>query len=135
MGRPINYKPEIFDKICARVSEGESLNKICKSNGFPTKTTFYKWLREHKTLNDQYARAKEDRADTYSDELIDIADELAGRGLLSSEKIQAARVRIDTRKWIASKLHPRNYGDRTALEHSGANGAPSIFFNLNKKED
>lgn len=135
MGRPVKYKPEIFDKICARVSEGESLNKICKSKDFPTKITFYRWLRENEDLCNQYAIAKQDRADTYSDELVDIADELAEKGLLSSETINAAKVRIDARKWIASKLHPRNYGDRTALEHSGANGAPSIFFNLNKKEE
>jgi hypothetical protein len=30
----------------------------------------------------------------------------------TAEQIQQARLRIDTRKWIACKLLPRTYGDK-----------------------
>ena len=30
-------------------------------------------------------------------------------------KVNAARLRMDARKWVASKLKPRKYGDKVAL--------------------
>jgi len=114
MARPEKYTVEIFDKINSEISEGRSLRSILKQDGMPSSETFYRWLREVEGLSTQYARAKEDRADSYADEIVDIAD--------TELDPQKARVMIDARKWIASKLHPRNYGEKMALEHSGRNG-------------
>jgi hypothetical protein len=128
MVRPVEYSVEIFDDICARVAEGESLNKITKEEKYPVKMTFYRWLRSVDGLSDQYGAAKMDRADTYADEIVDIAD----KQHTSNEDIQAAKLRIDARKWIACKLHPRNYGDKSAIEHSGEIKQPNITFTLNQ---
>ena len=38
---------------------------------------------------------------------------------LNTEHVQRSRLRVDTRKWIASKLKPKKYGDKQAVEHSG----------------
>ena len=48
-------------------------------------------------------------ADHYADEIIEIADKTTDP--------QKARVQIDSRKWIASKLKPKKYGDRQTVEH------------------
>lgn len=127
-GRPTVYNEEVFDDICARISEGESLNKITREENYPAKITFYRWLRQNPELCTQYEASKKDRADTYADEIVDIADQKH----LSGEEIAAAKLRIDARKWIACKLHPRNYGDKTALEHSGEIKQPSVIFTLNQ---
>jgi len=37
-------------------------------------------------------------------------------------RVQACRLRIETKKWVASKMKPRKYGDKTAL--TGADGGP-----------
>ena len=37
---------------------------------------------------------------------------------------QAGRVVIDARKWAASKLAPKRYGERIAQEITGADGGP-----------
>lgn len=121
-GRPFKYTQDIFDVICARISSGESLRRILKDDEMPEHITFYKWLREHANLATQYARAKEDRADTHADEITEIAD--------NEPDSQKARVMIDARKWVASKLHPRNYGEKMALEHSGKDGAPLQPFQI-----
>lgn len=96
----------------------------------PEHQTFYKWLRTHEDLSTQYTHAKEDRADTYADEIIDIADESVydkktdkdGNETVDADVIQRARLRIDARKWIACKLHPRNYGDKKNIELTGKDG-------------
>ena len=63
----------------------------------------------------QYNLAVEDRADRLAEELIELADEPMPEGLDGpgiSAWVQKLRVRVDVRKWAASKLRPRAYGDR-----------------------
>jgi hypothetical protein len=78
-----------------------------------------------------YARAREDQADTNADEILQIADEKPpqftddkGRVYLDQTFIQWQKNRIDARKWTASKLKPRKYGDRMAVE--GVEGGATI---------
>lgn len=72
-----------------------------------------RWLHDEdrQDFRDQYARAREDQADTYADQMVEIAD--------TEDDPQRARVRIDARKWVSSKLRPKRYGDRLDLNHGG----------------
>lgn len=106
-GRPSEYTEEEADAICAWIAEGKSLRSYTRATGRDL-TTIYRWLRERGDFHKRYARAHDDRADTLADELIDIADEAA---LGTLEEIQAAKLRIDTRKWISAKLRPTKWGD------------------------
>lgn len=83
----------------------------------PERSTVYLWLLKHKEFSDMYARAKEDSADVDADDIKEIADDL-------TEDPQSRRVRIDARKWIASKLKPKKYGDK--LELAGDPNAPLV---------
>lgn len=112
-GRPSTYSDDLASRICERMAEGESLRKICAEKGMPAKSTVFKWLGEHEAFSDQYARARIAQADKYVDELVDIADE--GK----NEDAQILRLRMDARKWAASKLAPKKYGERLDLNHSG----------------
>jgi hypothetical protein len=62
-----------------------------------------------------YARAREDCADTLADKICDLARRVETGEL----DYNAGRVAIDALKWIASKLKPKAYGDRQAIEHQG----------------
>ncbi len=109
---PIKYSPDMVDSICARIGAGESLNQICKEKGLPKRTTVLGWMQKHPYLNDKYAKARLVQADFYADQIIEIADN-------PKIEYQRARVMIDARKWKACKMHPRNYGDKVAIDHSG----------------
>jgi hypothetical protein len=76
----------------------------------------FRWLanEDNAEFRDQYARAREAQADKYADELVDIADE--GK----SEDANIIRLRMDARKWAASKLAPKKYGERLDLNHGGS---------------
>lgn len=136
-GRPTDYSPELADLICARIADGESLRTICRAEDLPCKTTIFMWLRKYPEFLNQYTRAKEESADALVEEMLDIADDaqndwmekLGGDGdvtayQLNGEHVQRSRVRIETRKWIASKLKPKKYGEKVTQEISGPNGAP-----------
>lgn len=108
-GRPSDYSQELVDTICEQLSEGMSLRTICDADDMPAKSTVFRWLRTHEEFQDQYARAKQESAEAMIEDMLAIAD--TG----NRTDTQRARLRVDTRKWIASKLKPKKYGDKMQL--------------------
>jgi hypothetical protein len=116
MARPIKYTPDaVWPVILEAIANGQSLSSILRQHDFPS----YAWakgqLRSNAELRRQYEQAVEDRADRLAEELIELADEPMPKGLDGpgmSAWVQKLRVRVDVRKWAASKLRPRAYGDR-----------------------
>lgn len=129
-GRPTDYNQEIADLICEKLSDGISLREICQADDMPARATVFRWLGLHKEFSDQYARAKEEQAEALADEIVAIADDKTGdtvvtddgREIANSEFIARSRLRVDARKWVASKLKPKKYGDKVQTEVSGPDG-------------
>lgn len=112
---------DCLDGILNDIRNGNSIVKACKDRGFGTQT-FYDYLKEHPELEENYARAREDRGDCCIDKIVELMKELK-EGKIDS---QSARVLIDTHKWIAAKFNGR-YGDKANIEHSGTvNILPSV---------
>ncbi|MBM7406915.1 MULTISPECIES: hypothetical protein [Sphingomonas] len=105
--------------ICERLIEGESLRAICRDASMPSKSTVARWLAADEAFQELYARARELQAEALADEILEIADKAHDR-----DSAAAARVKVDVRKWLASKLAPKKYGDATLLKHADADGAP-----------
>jgi hypothetical protein len=56
---------------------------------------------------------------------VDIADDTSkDSGFSGSIAVAKSRLRIDARKWLASKLAPKKYGDKVAAELWGPNVGP-----------
>lgn len=115
----MTYAPDIFDQMLDRIANGESVRQICASEGMPSLDTFYRWLREDAEKAERYARAKEQQADYYAEEIIEICDDASndwmerdGKQMLDAEHVARSRLRIDTRKWLMGKLKPKKYGDK-----------------------
>ena len=112
-GRPPEFNAEIADRICTSLSEGKSLRRVCKGRGMPSRRSVYNWLEKYPEFVKDYNKARQEQADWHADEIIEIADK---PDLDPNDK----RIRVDARKWVASKLHHKRYGDR--LEHAGEVG-------------
>ena len=132
MSQVSSFTQEMADIICERIAKGESLRKICLDDNMPAHSTILKWLRDIDGFSSQYARAREDQAEFYLDEIIAISDESSqdkianedGTERTDSEAIQRSKLRVDTRKWAMAKLAPKKYGDKITQEVTGANGDP-----------
>jgi hypothetical protein len=123
--------PDVFDRICQRIAEGQSLRSVCRDVGMPDKATFFRYMREsEQSVRDQYARACEERCVALAEDAIDIADDGSNDWMdendpenpgyrANGEHIQRSKLRVDTRKWFLSKLKPKVYGDKSAVELSG----------------
>lgn len=150
MEKTANAKPtkptqELATEILALLAEGQPLRRICKDDRFPSIGTFYRWLGADAELAKRYAHAREEQADTYADEIAEIADEnpqtvpiYDGDGNVIEIKIDTAfeawrKNRIDARKWIAAKLKPKSYGEKLTQEHSGPNGGDIPFAIVERK--
>lgn len=114
-GRPeFPNKKEVQKAICDLIAQGNSLRKICSMEGMPDLKTVITWRWDDKEFHQQYVRAREDQADHYADEITEIAD--------TEEDANKARVRIDARKWVASKLKSKSYGDKITNEIANKEG-------------
>lgn len=118
-GRPTLYTPALGTRICDLLSNGESLRKACARRGMPRRETVFAWLlrEDMEEFRNQYARARATQAESFAEDIVEISD--------TEPDPNRARVRIDARKWTASKLLPKKYGERMALE--GADGGPAVF--------
>lgn len=118
-GRPTDYSPELITEICnAIASSSKGIKHLCSENPhWPNKDTIFTWLKDQQDFSDQYVRAKRCQIETFIDEILEIADDSSqdtinehGRKICNSEFIARSKLRIDTRKWLASKLVPKVYG-------------------------
>lgn len=121
-GRPSDYSIELAEMICEQIATTRySLRKICEGEGMPDHATVRRWLIKHEDFRDLYARAKEEQADSLADEMLDAAFDEGDdeKPFVGGNHIQRDRLKVDTLKWIASKLKPKKYGDRIEAKISG----------------
>jgi hypothetical protein len=111
MSKPTKYTPELFERVCEGIAEGNSLRKVCSAPDMPDRACVRRWMIANPELAIQYARAKEERAEVFADEIMEIAD--------NATDPQVARLQVDARKWIASKMLPRIYGDKVDVTSNG----------------
>lgn len=154
-GPQTKLTPELSQRICLLLMEGMSLRRICLLPEMPAKGTVMVWLAKddaeggpYAAFQDQYARARKVQAETLVDEIIDIADNRTVDGIaaeddtISTEKgdfpnkewMQRSGLRIDARKWYASKVLPKKYGDKQQIEHSGEMKVVAVKATIRRKE-
>jgi len=126
MGKPTKYSEAICDEICDLIAtSNKSMATICREVGISYRTHLY-WLREHEDYLRKYARAKQDQADYLAEEILSISDDEANDFVEgeygkvgNNAAIQRSKLKVDSRKWIASKLKPKKYGDKVENEITG----------------
>ncbi len=118
-----DFDQSIADTICTRIAHGETSRSICKDLKFSSQTLWL-WISQREDFAKQYACAKERQAEVIADEIMEIADDVDFASESGNAAVQAARLRVDTRKWLLSKLLPKKYGDRIENRHAGPEGEP-----------
>lgn len=109
MGMTSSYTVELAEKICKAIADGRPLNRICKEDDWcPSEYTVYKWLDQYPDFAKNYARARELQQEVFAAEVILIAD--------TETDPQRARNRMDARKWYASKVAPKRWGDKIEID-------------------
>lgn len=125
---------EIVTEVCERIAAGEGVSAVFRSPGadYPDIRTFWRWVHADAELDALYEKATQRRGEKYAEEIVDIVDG-AGSPLLLEDgtpvldregfpvmvvdriAVEHAKVRADARKWVASRMLPKRYGDRTTI--------------------
>ena len=117
---PINYFFEDFSEYLINIERSKKGTNF-KANNFeiPIRDLikkygvgnrgFYSWLKKADGRRERYRQAQVRQAQMYAEECISIADATA-----DAQEAQVSKLRIDARKFMASKLDPSVYGDQRA---------------------
>lgn len=121
-GRPESYTLELAAEICGLIAEGKSLRTIAATPGMPSATTIFRWLADEgkPEFREQYARAKAAQADMMAEDILNIADDGSndtyidenGNQRTDHDVVARSRLRVEARKWLASKFAPKRYGEK-----------------------
>ena len=105
--------PEIEKRILKEISEGKSLNSICRDKDMPDRTTIHSWIKKDPNFQVKYDEAREERGNYYGEKVA----ELALAVLAGKVDPNVGRVAGDLFKWTAARMSPKNFGDRMQVEH------------------
>lgn len=112
VGRPPLYTPELATELCKRIAScSHGIHVICAAEDMPSVTTVYEWLYEYPEFAERYARARTAQSEVLAQDIIRLSDEAN----LTHEHINKAKLQVDSRKWVASKLNPKKWGDGMVL--------------------
>jgi hypothetical protein len=142
-GAPTLFSPELGELICARIAAGESLMQLCRDPRMPSRVTVGKWVRNDEKdpakteFSIAYARARESLLEHWAEEITEIADDgtndwtdrEVGHGRVirtpDPEVVNRSKLRIETRRWLLSKLNASKFGDKIDVS-LGGRGSPVI---------
>ncbi|MBX5165210.1 MULTISPECIES: terminase small subunit protein [unclassified Rhizobium] len=148
MGRPTKFTQALAEKICERIADRESLRSICRDEDMPAKSTVLSWLADDgkAAFRARYALAREILADSFVDELVEIADDRSDDWIEkknaagettgwqeNGEAIRRSQLRIATRQWVAEKLKPKKYGSKIEPEQGVTGEVSQLLEDINGK--
>ena len=124
MGRHSEYTEAMGDKICEAVSSHtvgiKHLHKMY--DWFPDDSAVYNWRNKYPDFDSKYKRAKCKQAELMVEELEDVAGSAGkyldsdGNERVDGGSVSQKRLICDNRKWMASKLAPKLYGDQKQID-------------------
>jgi hypothetical protein len=91
----------LFDHI----SQGKTTDSVIKSLDISI-GGFYKWIDKDAKRGELLARARTRGGRSLAEQTLEIAD------AATPQEAQVAKLRVDTRRWLASKQAPDEYGDK-----------------------
>ena len=128
------YSDALADDIVERIANGETLRAICRDSHMPTWSAVYRWISENEGFATAMNHARELGAEAIAEEALAIADtpEIGEETEDDGERLKVRRgdmlghrkLQVDTRLKLLAKWHPKKYGDRSAVELTGADGGP-----------
>jgi len=93
------YSDEVADAICDLIESGESLNKICSTEGMPCRFSVNRWRRSNPEFNHKYNVAMEIQAEMKFEDLVEYAE--------TFHDLNRARLVVDVKKWCLARMHSK----------------------------
>lgn len=114
----------LINEVLDRVRHGETIRNICKDPHMPHYTTFWDWVTKDNDLRQEYYKAKQDQADYFAEQILEIADESStdiiesfdknGRRIpiVNYENIKRSELRVRARQWLMERVQRERYNEK-----------------------
>lgn len=158
-GRPSKYTEALGKEICARIMSGRTTLSVSKDEDMPNRSTIVDWAQNNPEFSIMYAQARDKLYQHWADEIMEdamnesrdyqkrkrtkISDvngkktrEIIEETVSDNTAVQRDRLKVDSMKWLLSKLRPREYGDKIEQQITGKDGAefqPILNITIEKK--
>lgn len=117
------FSQDKANAICAELSAGESLRSACLTVGDVSPQSVLRWIEADKAFAEQYTQARARGYALLADQIIEISDDSEGDTFTDdngnvrtdAERVARSKLRVDSRKWMLSKMLPKVYGDKLAI--------------------
>ena len=107
-----SYDEALATEILDLLAEGKTLRAICREPNMPSARTVSRWATDDiHGFAARYDRARRLQGDAIFDEVVDITNEK----FVDIVEVQAAKLKVDARKWFLAKLHPERFGDKVEI--------------------
>ncbi|MBY0355654.1 MAG: hypothetical protein K2Q12_08000 [Rickettsiales bacterium] len=103
---------EVIDEILNRITNGESVRKICTGEDMPNPRTWLRWCDDDAELAARCARAREHQAEVMDGRIMEVVEGVLDKTI----EPDVARVALSGLQWRASKLAPKRYGAKLDVE-------------------
>jgi hypothetical protein len=122
IGRPTKWTQEIEDDICARLSRGEPLRAICRTEGYPEWTTVYGWMESREGFSERVALARENGVEAIAQDTLAMIDaepryveDAKGGTRIDAGYVQWLKLRTEQRMKLLACWSPNRYGNRVQV--------------------
>ena len=122
VGRPTKWTQEIEDDICARLSRGEPLRAICRTDGYPEWVTVYNWMERSEAFSLRVARARENGVEAIAQDTLAMIDaepryieDSKGGTRIDAGYVQWLKLRTEQRMKLLACWSPNRYGNRVQV--------------------
>ena len=146
MDRSTKLTKELTKEICTHITEKKTLIQIYHNENIPTTWTIKKWVTKHEEFDTMYAKTREIQINTFTNQIIEIAEDGSNDWIeketkknrlietLDHEHFERSKLRIDTRKFLMSKITRHKYGEKITQKHTKKdNSNLTIKIHINKK--
>ena len=124
-GRPIKYTEELAEKVCKTIASTpkSTFDLIREFDFFPGYSTMMRWCDDYPSFREMYERAKLEQVHAHIVFTNHIADDVVNKletceATKATAFVSAAKLRIESRQWQASRLLPRYYSDKAREEEA-----------------
>ena len=122
IGRPTKWTQEIEDDICARLSRGEPLRAICRTEGYPEWVTVYNWMERSEAFSLRVAQARENGVEAIAQDTLAMIDaepryveDAKGGTRIDAGYVQWLKLRTEQRMKLLACWSPNRYGNRVQV--------------------
>lgn len=123
-----NWDMETVEEVLNKLmlcEHGGHLNRILDDMGLDA-SSFYRLIHRDPLIRDMYDEARQIQAEAMGDLIRQIADDgtndtyVDGRGnvRVDQDVMGRSRIRVDTYKWVMSKLHYKRFGDKQQVDQT-----------------